>query len=321
MGPKIPQELEYLFSWNPPQLVLPGQKMSTKTRSPKYFDKHFHESLQLLHVKPLPTLVRDIAAIVDASIADGVQLPSNTVFSKAAINTLVEIAGTEMSDEKAVASFYERTTATICISTASFLALQVPLLLNWSQSSNVSGYAIAHGFIRFVSPRVSVDKYAELELLMGEEAKHIRALADKVSSLATFEFKNMAAGGPEVMLAIPRLTTLPRFDWTTCNTPECATMSTHAKERGKAAEAEARIEFDATTTPWALPPINSVSPKVQDGLEYVGTGSKRKREEEIGDQTMASSLLSTLVPSHQSFLSGPSLVLSRNSIIGNTSRP
>jgi hypothetical protein len=160
--------------------------------------------------------------------------------------------------------------------------------------------------------------YARLEL--GEETKHIRTLADRNSSLATFEFKNLAAGGHEVMLAIPKLMTLPSFNWTTCDTPDCATKSTHERERNKVAEA--KIGFDAITTPWTFdPPNNLMSPNVQDCLKNVGISPKRKREIEI----RASSLLSTLIPRHgshhSSFPSGASLVLSGNSTTNNTSRP
>jgi hypothetical protein len=189
MEPKIPQELEYLFFWNPPRLIpslLPGKKMSTKTRTPKYFDKHFHEALQLLHVKRLPTLVRDITAIVDAAIKDGVQFPKDILYPAMMVDTLVKTTSKGMADEKAVASFYERTTALLCLPAASVLALRVPFLLDWTQSANVTGYAIAEGFLHFVDPTISGNMYAQLEL-MGVERKHIGTLANRVSSLVTFE--------------------------------------------------------------------------------------------------------------------------------------
>src|SRR5260221_2195479 len=233
MDSKIPQELKNLFSCNPPQLFArshPGNKMSTKTHSLNYFDKHFHKELQLLHVKRLPTLVREITAIVDSTISHGVQFPSGLLFPANVVDTLVRGPGTRMTDEKAVASFYEKTTAILCIQAASVLALGVPFLLNWTQSANVTGYAMADGFLHFVDTISSSDIYAELDLI-GEETKHIRTLADRDSSLATFEFKNLVAGVPEVMLAIPKLATLPKFDWTTCTTPDCATKSTHESER------------------------------------------------------------------------------------------
>jgi len=163
-----------------------------------------------------------------------------------------------MADEKAVANFYEKTTAILCLQVASVLALRFPFLLNWTQPANVSGYAIAEGFLRFVDAKSSSDIYAELELI-GKETKHIRALANRASPLVTFEFKNLAAGGHEVMLSIPKLSTLPTFDWATCNTSECATNSTHERERNRVAETEAKIGFDARTTPWTFdPPSNNL---------------------------------------------------------------
>src|SRR4030088_3384596 len=117
------------------------------------------------------------------------------------------------------------------------------------------------------------------------------------------------------MLAIPMLTTWPKFPWITCETSDCATMSTHERQRKKAVEAEAGIGFDDTTSPWTLdsPSNNLVSPVVQD-LEDAGTTSKRKREDEIADQIRVRSLLSALVARHRSHHQSFPLGLSRNSI-------
>ena len=44
--------------------------MSIKTREPAFFDKHFSDKLKVIHVKCLPSLVQDIAALVDKAITD-----------------------------------------------------------------------------------------------------------------------------------------------------------------------------------------------------------------------------------------------------------
>ena len=55
----IPQELKDLFSWNLPLLVshlFPGNKTTTKTCQPAFFNKHFTDEFKLLYVKHLPSL-------------------------------------------------------------------------------------------------------------------------------------------------------------------------------------------------------------------------------------------------------------------------
>lgn len=74
-----------------------------------------------------------------------------------------------MTDEKSVASFYERTTALFCAPVASTLALRLSKwdsLLIWAQSANVSGYAIADGFLKVAGPTMFSKKEA---LLMDEK--------------------------------------------------------------------------------------------------------------------------------------------------------
>src|SRR6266550_1773134 len=203
---RIPQELNDLFSWNPPLLIpcpFPGKKMSTKTRPPAFFDKHFNEELKLLRMKRLPSLARDIAAIVDETIMnffnDGVEFPPcDTLLSARQRNSIVRGVDRRMSDEKAVASFYDKTTATFCAPIASTLALRVPdwsTLLVWTQSANVSGYAIAEGFLKVASPTNLAKKETHLKEAMGEETlRLLQVLSTRRASLVTNEFMNMAAG-------------------------------------------------------------------------------------------------------------------------------
>lgn len=52
---------------------------------------------------------------------------------------------------------------------------------------------------------------------MDEETLGIfRSLAERRSSLATSEMKNMVSGDREVTLAIPKLSNAPMFDWISC---------------------------------------------------------------------------------------------------------
>ncbi|KIL60282.1 hypothetical protein M378DRAFT_14258 [Amanita muscaria Koide BX008] len=258
----IPQELKDLFSWNPPLLVprpFPGRKMSTKTREPAFFDKHFTKELKLLHVKRLPSLAHDIATLVDKTIIDsfndGVQFPpSDALLSARQLNSIVRNVGRDKTDEKAVASFYDKTTALFCAPIASTLALRLSdwdTLLMWTQSANVYGYAIAEGFLQVAGPTDLADKEAQLKEIMDEETLRLfRSLSTRLASLVTNEFKNMAAGGPEVMLAIPNLSNSPSFDWTSCDAPECASATNHERERKNVAEVS--VGPDAENTPWTF---------------------------------------------------------------------
>jgi hypothetical protein len=337
----IPQKLKDLFSWNPPQLnpfPHPGKKMSTKTHLPAFFDKHFSNELKLLRVERLPSLVHDITAIVDKTIIDsfndGVQFPpSHKLYSAEDIDRAVENLDKDMADEKAVASFYDKTTPTFCAPVASILALRIPGLLMWTQQANVSGYAIANGVLKFAGPTALADKDAQLEEALDKETlKLFRLLAERRSSLVTHQFKNLAAGGPEVMLSIHNLSNSPRFDWITCDTPECASMKNHEKERRKVGAVI--VGHDAKNTPWtfdsrsnnsmypsdpeAVPPqhptlrqphqIGEIAPApasaqlpafvpppaLSTGEVGTNKGVKRKRDDGSSNQSRASSSLFTL---------------------------
>lgn len=148
---EVPQELKDLFTWNPPRLELrprPDREISTSTPQnplPAFFEKHFHDELKLLHVKRLPSLVHDIAAAVDNaiidSLKDGVQLPPPVkLVSVELLDDVVDELEWEMVDEKAVAGFYDQTTAKFCARVASTLALRTPQwssLLVWDHSTHV----------------------------------------------------------------------------------------------------------------------------------------------------------------------------------------
>ena len=111
----IPQAFKDLFEWNPPRLrSIPGHKMSTKTREPAFFVKHFSDNLKLLHMKRMPSLVDDIAALVDKTIPDypdNVLSPSPAWFSAAFVGCIMDQVDPDMADEKSVARFYDHTTA------------------------------------------------------------------------------------------------------------------------------------------------------------------------------------------------------------------
>jgi len=67
----IHDEINALFSWNPPRLkpiTLIGKRPSRSSRPPAFYVKHFSDLLVLKRVKRLPTLVQDLAANVDRAL-------------------------------------------------------------------------------------------------------------------------------------------------------------------------------------------------------------------------------------------------------------
>ncbi len=218
-----------------------------------------------------------------------------------------------MADEKAVASFYDKTTATFCAPVASTLALRVPdwsTLLVWTQSANVSGYAIAEGFLKVASPTNLAKKETHLKEAMGEETlRLLQVLSTRRASLVTNEFMNMAAGGPEVMLAIPNPSNLPSFDWTGCKFSNCASMTHHVKEREKVAAVF--LGPDAKNTPWTVDSHsnNPMSPSDPGAVRPQPPTLPQSRE--IGDIAPAS--VSALLPA-----SVPPPSLSSSSVQGSS---
>lgn len=288
--PQIPD----LFSWNPPLLslrLLSGIKMSKKTPEPPLFDRHFSEKLKLLQVGRLPTLIRDFTAVVDKALADSTQFPLSNFHSAEAIVDAVSYIDRSVVNEEEVAGFYDKTTASFSIRVASFLAFGIHGLLRWSRSGNVSGYAIADGFIYFPDPTDpnSAALYAQLEARLGKETVDlIRLLATDRSPLAIYEFKNVAAGRVEVMLAVPNLSSLQKFEWTGCIAPDCASSPKHEAERRKVGEMERKLEHDAKSPPWTLDHLSIDSVVLVQGSSGI---RKRKRDDDCNTQKKASPLL------------------------------
>jgi hypothetical protein len=260
---EIPQELKDLFSWNPPRLstkLRSGKEISTSICRPvpAFFDKHFREDLKLLHVERLPSLVHSFATIVDNAINEYLKIrvelpPSETLRSAERLHYHVLELEWQMADEKAVASFYNKTTVIFCASVASTLALRTPdwtSLLRWTWSANISGYAIADGFLTFASPEDLALKDVQLEEVIDEETLEIfRSLAERDSPLAIWEINNMDSGGGELLLTIPGLSNA-EFNWTSATSPQCASM-TNYERKGRRVQ-EVNVRPDAENPPCVI---------------------------------------------------------------------
>lgn len=166
------EEIEKLFSWNPPALVpgLGSKKLSTASRPPAYYDKHFSERLLLKRVVHLSSLVPDLLANVDKTL-DTVKdrLPPVNHFCISAKQREVERKHYSLvaSNEKAVTNFYDKYTARYCSSLASMLALHPAAsewsdILLWTQLVSSSEYAIMDGELRVQSDD-GIDKETKLD--------------------------------------------------------------------------------------------------------------------------------------------------------------
>jgi len=258
----ILDEIETLFSWNPPALkpvTLTGKKPSTESRPPAFYDKHFSDLLVLLCVKRLPSLVQDLAANVDRALrAASETLPHvDDFYTTKDTKRAVRNTNKNVKDEKGVANFYDKTTGMFCTPLASTLALHPKAstsnwrsLLEWTQSISSSGYAIMDGELGIIAA-ASDDEDAEHKMIVETMESETRRVFDEIrdsrSPFATWEMKSPFAGPLEVMLAVPNL---GNFSWTSCTYPECPTDEKHINERKKIEDI--KVGVDALTPPWNL---------------------------------------------------------------------
>jgi hypothetical protein len=263
----IHDEINALFSWNPPPLehiTLIGKKPSTSSCrllsscQTAFYDKHFSDTLVLRSVKRLPSLVQDLAANVDrALLAASETLPPVDGFFTAKVRerSVRHVVNT-ITDEKGVANFYDKTTATFCTPLASTLALHPKTsmsdwtsLLLWTQSVSNSGYAIIDGELR-IFPTAS-NKVAERKMIMeameSETRRIFEEIRDSRSPFATWEIKSPFTGPLEAMLAVPNLGI---FSWTYCTHPSCSTDQKHINEFRKIKDI--KVGDDALAPPWKL---------------------------------------------------------------------
>jgi len=165
----------------------------------------------------------------------------------------------KVEDEKAVADFYNQTTAKYCSPLASTLALhptasfsQWTSLLFWTQSARSSGYAIMDGVLRFFGESgLQTIETIRAEIVKGMESdkrRIFKKMRESSSSLSTWEIKRLSAGPIEAMTAVPNL---GKFSWTTCKVPSCLMKSKHKKAIERVAQA--LVGPDAKAPLWRIP--------------------------------------------------------------------
>lgn len=270
---EVLDEIHALFSWNPPLLLLdPDKKPSSASRQPGFYDKHFSEQFILKRVKPLPSLVPDLAKNVRKALdfASPNLPPLGSEFITAAQRKYERRRYARVAkDEKAVANLYDKYAANYCLSVASTLALHPTAsisewssLLRWTQSVSSGGYAIMDGELHFerdpgFEEEITALRAAIVET-MEDDVRHIfTEMRDSKAPLATWEMKSLGVGHGEVMVAVPNLGT---FSWTLCKASNCPKVSRHRLAIKRVAEVV--VGPDAQNPPWSLPSTSEADPSI-----------------------------------------------------------
>jgi hypothetical protein len=254
---EIRQEIEALFSWNPPRLKpapLPANQKPTSTRPPAYYNKHLSDKLILREVKRLPSLVQDLANNVDAAVVAASETfpPLKGFITAEQRDIAMGNLDTIVTNEKAVADFYDATTAKFCSPLASTLALhpkapfsQWRSLVRWTQSGARSSYAIMNGgLLRFIgkgdNERLEAERAAIADTMESETRRIFEELRERLTPSGTWEIKNASA---EVMTSVPHMR---QFAWTHCDDA----CTRHRKEITNIARTV--MGPDARDPPWKL---------------------------------------------------------------------
>jgi hypothetical protein len=285
------QELEALFSWNPPKLTLgvDGSK-SKATRKPSFYDKHLADGLILKHVKSLPTLLTAIANVVDTKLQDmqarNLPLPSLDCFPTLE-KRMFNLSTTVMKNESTVSEFYMLNTAIHCMKVASTLGLHpgsrrwVPML-QWSSTPSTGCYAIADGslqireFSESVAPHIVAYERDAWEHIDDDIREIMPRMKELFPDLATWEIKSLSVGSEDVMQGIFRATLEPIFPWELCTN-----ATTYGKRHSVIRDA---VGPDATGSPWVINADSDSSGEltaaelslVQEGFEE-GSGSSQRQ--------------------------------------------
>jgi len=111
---EILQEIQALFSWNPPRLkpasLPPGKKASTGTRPPAFYDKHLPPGMTLQEVIRLPSLTHQLAENVDTALQASLDTlaPLGDFITARQRNRDIRNIRPTVRDEKGVASYYDK---------------------------------------------------------------------------------------------------------------------------------------------------------------------------------------------------------------------
>ena len=253
---EVLDEINKLFSWNPPLFLLDSKKKkSVASRRPAFYDQHFSHNLVLKKVVRLASLVKDFANVATSALNEASEsLPPLSGFITAQQRRDDEMKlSSLLIDESAVASYYKETTSKYCTCVASNLTL-VPIprwytLLSWTQSPSYSDYAVVDGQLEFMKTDGKKQIHEYTKNMEPERRRAFEAIRDARWPLATFEFKSLSAGPTEVMNSVPAM---DKFNWTFCADRNCH------NEPGKHQLPKERVGrvsvgCDAQAPQWKLP--------------------------------------------------------------------
>lgn len=256
----ILQELDDLFSWNPPPLIHnPNKRKSTASRRPTFYDKHFSDKAILKRVVHVPSLVRDLAEIVDSALEAAKPalppFPGRFIKAKQRDST-VKRQRTRVRSEKGVGEFFQATTGDFCPPVASTLLLHPDAVPEWqsliSFTSDVSssGYATMDGEHSFQQPGTLTEVERDLDTILEKMDSVTRRFVQRMRAsetpLITFQFKSLTVGPFKVMDAIIKMS---EFSWDRCEFKPCKD-SDH--KRGRDQSANTVLACDALNPPWNL---------------------------------------------------------------------
>lgn len=222
------QYLQQFLNWKPAPLV--GSHAHTKsnaTKHPMRFDLHMHDLLKLKKVELLPDLPRRLSLICDEYISNenASYLGLGDVYESKFERVIQhQNSETEIGSQEDGKIYYEASvvqavgmiTGEPCSIVSSTLLFDLPSwkpVLSWSQkpvSAVNKGFAQADAF-------VYVDRKLANSQLSDQHKDHVDLIYQfGLQNFLLWEFKNLKAGGPEVMAQILAQAEEPAFRWTTC---------------------------------------------------------------------------------------------------------
>lgn len=280
----VHDEIDHLFSWNPPLLVMQNHVPSDHTRNTKGFDSHLNAQQCLEYIKILPSLPDVFAKIADSALekfkaeTSNVPLSLGDLPSREDREHAVATAGIYVKNEKDVQAFYEMTTAQFCAPVASTLAL----------SQNPSSVNATFRFTSSIISNNQADPDGALGFVMNNITPQMGISPEKVEQLQTavryfgvpalyavlMEFKSLKAGSKEFMDAIIDLARQPgKFPYQRCLHGACGSRC--VTPSGSQLVTGARMGFDAKSRPWDA----SVAQARRATGKQKSTSGKRKQSE------------------------------------------
>lgn len=275
-SPTIFQELEELFSWNPPRLMQnPDKRISTASRRPTFFDKHFSDKAVLKRVVHIPSLSQILAETVDSALerAKAALPPSTKNFITAKQRHLAVLRQrTQVNSEKGVVEFFKATTGGFCPYVASTLLLHPDAVPGWQSfiffTSDVSSdesscYAILDAEHSFLKPGTIAEDERDLNTILEKmdsvTREFVKKMREDATVLTTFKLASLTAAPFRVF---DDLTKTTEFSWERCESNPC-TDPNHKTGRGPAAKIV--VGRDAVHPPWNLL-VRSVTPCIQHSV-------------------------------------------------------